>query len=283
MTVKEAFDKAILILEQSNIENASLNAEVLICNIYNWDRSKFIFNLFEKMNQEEFNLLNRLIDRRINHEPLQYITGIQNFYGRDFNVNPNVLIPRPETELLIEAIINEAGILWKSEPITVLDVGTGSGAIAVTLALEKKTWKIHTVDISNEALLTAADNAKKLKANVTFHQGDLLGPLLDKEIYVDIIASNPPYIPSTDILQLMPEVKNYEPILALNGGKDGLEYYRKILIDSQKILKQPGIIAFEIGIGQEKKLNTLLKNHGAKETKTIVDYQGVSRIIIGWF
>lgn len=283
MLIKEVYDKATLKLEQANIENARLNAEVLICNIYNWDRSKFYLNLFEEMQQGEIAQLDELITRRIKHEPLQYITGIQNFYGRDFKVNSDVLIPRPETELLIEELIKEVNSLSKGTEITAVDIGTGSGAIAITLALENKNWKVYAVDISAEALQVAEKNAENLKANVVFLQGDLLTSLIDKDIYVDIIVSNPPYIPNKDIPQLMPEVRNYEPLIALNGGIDGLDFYRKLLIDSKKILKKSGIIVFEIGIGQDKEITILFEKHGAKKTKIIDDYQGIARVIIGWF
>ncbi|MGD9677963.1 MAG: peptide chain release factor N(5)-glutamine methyltransferase [Vulcanibacillus sp.] len=283
MIIKEAYEKAALILEKNNIENASLNAEVLICSIYQWDRGKFILNYQLDMTADKYDQLIKMVERRVNNEPLQYITGVQNFYGRDFDVNYNVLIPRPETELLVEAVINEARILWGDKSITVADIGSGSGAIAITLSLEKEKWDLHAVDISKEALQLAANNAIKLKADVTFHQGNLLSPLIEKKIVVDMIVSNPPYIPTDDILQLSSEVKDYEPSLALDGGSDGLSYYREIIVKSHTILRSPGIIAFEIGIDQAKKIVGLLKEYGAKNVNEILDYQGIPRILIALF
>ncbi|OEF99848.1 protein-(glutamine-N5) methyltransferase, release factor-specific [Vulcanibacillus modesticaldus] len=283
MTIKEAYSWASSFLEKNKIDNPSLEAEVMIRTLHNWDRSQFFLNLEIILSINKYQQLKEWLYRRIQHEPLQYIIGTQDFYGRTFRVTPNVLIPRPETELLIETVIKEANKLWGEKPITAVDIGTGSGAIAITLALEKEEWEVHTVDISKEAIKVASDNAAKLHANITFHHGDLLLPLIKKQIQVDLIISNPPYIPSQDILDLMPEVRDFEPTLALDGGIDGLNFYRQILKQSSSILKLPGIIAFEIGVNQSDMIKNLFYQSGAKEVKVLPDFQNIPRIAIGWY
>lgn len=283
ITIKEAHQWASSLLKQHSIEHATLEAEVLIRSLYNWDRSKFFLHLHEQISMGNWEQLENWLNRRIQHEPLQYIVGNQEFYGRKFNVNPNVLIPRPETELLVETVLRESTQLSAEHPINIVDIGAGSGAIAVTLALEKEDWNVHAVDISEKALLKAIDNANDLQAKVTFHQGNILSPLIDKEVKVDIIVSNPPYIPKTDILTLMSEVKDYEPLLALDGGEDGLDFYREILNQSKQVLQKPGIIAFEIGINQSDEIAELFSISGADKIKVIPDFQGIPRIVIGWY
>lgn len=278
ITIKEALKRAFSLLQENNINHADFEAELLIRHLYNWDRSKLFINWHLAIDDEKFQQLNLLISRRINHEPLQYILGKQEFYGREFAVNSHVLIPRPETELLIEATIKEALEIW-DRPITVVDIGTGSGAIAITLFLEQKKWHIHSVDISNEALTTAEENAKNLNAEVNFHHGSLLKPLIEQSIKVDIVISNPPYIPKADITDLMEEVKDHEPILALEGGEDGLDFYRQIIQQSKEVLNNPGLIAFEIGIHQAEDIKTMLIDSGAGNIKIRPDLQGIPRVI----
>lgn len=282
ITIKEAHDWAFSLLKDNNVENASMEAEVFIRYVYGWDRNNYFMNIKEIITTSEFEELKKLINRRISCEPLQYITGVQEFYGRDFLVNSNVLIPRSETELLIENLLIEVKKLWGNQSITAVDIGTGSGAIALTLALEKPNWDVHTIDISEKALETARENAERLSADVSFHLGDLLKPIIENDILVDIIISNPPYIPTSDVLELMPEVKGHEPKLALDGGEDGLDFYRQIILQSKSILKNPGIIAFEVGINQADEIKELLINSGAKNVMIKQDFQGIDRFVFGF-
>ncbi len=284
-TIREAHQWASSFLKEHQIETPDLEAEVFIRHLYNWDRTKFFFYLNQEIEKEKYGQLQEMVERRIKHEPLQYIIGVQEFYGRDFHVNPNVLIPRPETELLVEEVIKTATEMFgkENELIKVIDIGTGSGAIAITLALEKPSWELHTVDISDKALETARKNGEHLKANVNFHLGNALEPAIAQGIKVDIIVSNPPYIPSEDINTLMEEVKNHEPILALDGGEDGLDFYRDIIEKADYVLNHPGFIAFEIGIGQELAIKNLFELKGATQVKIINDFQDIPRIVIGIF
>jgi len=260
-----------------------MEAEILVRFICGLNRYKFLLKLEEKFPRDKYEILESYLKRRIKHEPLQYIIGIQEFYGRKFNVNNYVLIPRSETELSVEIILAEAEKLWGSKAITAIDIGTGSGAIAVTLALEKNNWLIHAVDISHKALKVAEQNADELNAKVIFHQGNLLSPLIEKEIMFDLIISNPPYIPSKELATLMTEVKDFEPIVALDGGDDGLEFYREIIEQSKYILKKPALIAFEVGINQAEQVKGMLYRSGANTVKIFNDYQKIPRTVVAKF
>ncbi|WP_339060861.1 peptide chain release factor N(5)-glutamine methyltransferase [Tepidibacillus marianensis] len=266
------------LLTKQQIEHAQLEAEMMIRSLYGWDRNQLFLHWYESVSDEKLEQLGQWLNRRSKYEPLQYIVGTQEFYGREFEVNPSVLIPRPETELLIEEVLQQAQQTWQDQALTVVDIGTGSGAIAITLALEMPNWQVHTVDISEEALATAKGNAKRLGADVNFHLGNLLEPLLENDQKVDLIISNPPYIPSQDVLELMPNVRDYEPKLALDGGIDGLDFYRKIMFQSQKILNRPGMIAFEIGIHQSEVIQQLFKESGALSYEVKPDFQGIPRV-----
>lgn len=278
-TIKEAHQWAFSLLEKNQIKEAKSEAEWMIMALYEWSRSQFFLHLQDQISDQKMAQLTEWLERRIHREPLQYILGQQDFYGRTFQVNPNVLIPRPETELLVEAVIKEAEQIWLNQPLKVADIGTGSGAIAITLSLEKPNWKVYAVDISEQALQVAQQNVGRLAAKVTFFQGNLILPIIENKLMMDIIVSNPPYIPQAEVEGLMPEVRDYEPTLALAGGKDGLDCYRQILEQSEKVLKRPGLIAYEIGIHQSKAIEQLFNRSGADQVRVIPDYQGIPRII----
>lgn len=284
MSIKEVHSWASSFLNEHNIQFSALEAELLIRNLYNWDKNQFYLNHNQEMAAKELNILKDNLQRRVTNEPLQYIIGTQDFYGREFNVNPSVLIPRPETELLVEALLNTANSIWApATNLKVVDIGSGSGAIAITLALEQRTWTVYGVDISNDALNVAKANADRLGARINFYNGDLLQPLLERDIKVDIIVSNPPYIPKKDILTLMPEVRDFEPQLALDGGLDGLDFYREIINQSKQLLNRPGLIIFEVGINQANDISDLLIAAGGVNVEFIKDYQGIDRIVKALF
>ncbi len=211
---------------------------------------------------------------RAKHIPLAYILGKAWFYGRELDVNENVLIPRQDTEVLIDELVKK--INEKSNKQSVLDIGTGSGAIAITTALETDS-NVTVVDISEKALEVAKINAKKLGVNVNFVLSDLFDKLDGKKF--DIIVSNPPYIESDVIETLDVEVKNNEPHLALDGGKSGLEFYEKIISQAPKFLNGSGSILFEIGYNQADSVSKLLEKD-FKNIKVIKDYDGNDRVVI---
>ncbi len=233
----------------------------------------------------------RLLERKAAGEPVQYLIGEQWFYGLPFAVTPAVLIPRPETELLVEAVLEAADRLWPdargateradAAAPTVVDVGTGSGAIAVTLASQRPGWRVEASDLSADALETARGNAARhcAAARMRFAQGDLLAPFAGRGI--DVLVSNPPYIPASDIAGLQREVRDHEPRLALDGGKDGLDPYRRMLEQLPSLAAVPRIVAFELGQGQAQEVARMLREAGHwPDIRIVSDYAGIERHVI---
>lgn len=219
---------------------------------------------------EEAERFQHLVERRASGEPTQYILGVQEFFERDFEVGPAVLIPRPETELLVEAVLEKAG-----ETARVLDVGTGSGCIAVTLACERLGWEVCATDCSESALAVAEQNARRLKARVEFRQGDLVEPFADEAF--DVIVSNPPYVAERDRPTLSREVGR-EPETALFAGVDGLDVYRRLIPAAARVLKPGGLLALELGYDSLPGVQTLLE--GWDDVETRPDLAGITRIAL---
>ncbi len=237
-------------------------------------------DLYLKMNEEvsqcvveKFNqLLNRYL---LQNEPVQYLIGSSCFYGYDFIVNPSVLIPRRETEELVENILYRYDQYFKSQDVEVCDVATGSGCIGITLSLEEPHMRVTATDISLEALEVARKNNEQLKANVTFLQGDMLEPLQGKKF--DIFVSNPPYIPETE--EVMPLVKDNEPNVALYGGKDGMKFYRIILSGVQSLLKDKAMICFEHGFDKKEAMLELAHTYFPNcKVEVLKDLEGKDRM-----
>ena len=202
-------------------------------------------------------------------KPIQYIKGVENFFGRDFKVNEDVLIPRYETEELVENILYRIDDYFAEyQSITLCDVGTGSGAIATSLALEEPRLKVFATDISLKAVTVAKDNAKNLGANIEFMVGDMLEPLLENEIKVDIFVSNPPYIPQEQEIEAM--VKDNEPHVALFGGNDGLYFYRKIFQGVEPLLQERALLAFEMGFDQRELMEAALQEYFPNDPHEII-------------
>ena len=212
-------------------------------------------------------------------KPIQYIKGVENFFGRDFKVNEDVLIPRYETEELVENILYRIDDYFAEyQSITLCDVGTGSGAIATSLALEDPRLKVFATDISLKAVTVAKDNAKNLGANIEFMVGDMLEPLLENEIKVDIFVSNPPYIPQEQEIEAM--VKDNEPHVALFGGNDGLYFYRKIFQGVEPLLQERALLAFEMGFDQRELMEAALQEYFPNDPHEIIkDINGKDRML----
>lgn len=212
-------------------------------------------------------------------KPIQYIKGVENFFGRDFKVNEDVLIPRYETEKLVENILYRIDDYFAEyQSITLCDVGTGSGAIATSLALEEPRLKVFATDISLKAVTVAKDNAKNLGANIEFMVGDMLEPLLENEIKVDIFVSNPPYIPQEQEIEAM--VKDNEPHVALFGGNDGLYFYRKIFQGVEPLLQERALLAFEMGFDQRELMEAALQEYFPNDPHEIIkDINGKDRML----
>ena len=260
-------------LKKADIDTANLDAKLLLCKYLNKDKLYLIVNANEEI--EVDSSFSELVERRENYEPMQYILGKAEFYGLDFTVNKNVLIPRPDTEILVERVIDFVG----DNQYTVLDIGTGSGCIPITVAVNCKNAKAYTVDISPDATKVAVDNAKNngVGDRVTFLNMDILNEFPDFK--VDCIVSNPPYIEDEVIPTLMEDVKNYEPIIALSGGEDGLVFYRRIAEKGKDILNDGGFIAFEVGHNQAQEVKEILDRNGYINIEITKDLAGIDRVV----
>ncbi|MBK5897832.1 peptide chain release factor N(5)-glutamine methyltransferase [Catonella massiliensis] len=259
-------------LTQAGIDEAELDARYILEYITGLNSAQYFIHsedIIEKNKAEEFF---RLIERRSKRIPLSYVIGTRDFFGLTFKVDENVLIPEQETELLVEEVIKY------SEGKSVLDMCTGSGCIAISIALFGKPSKVAASDISEKALEVARENAKSLKSGeISFIQGDMFENVTDK---FDIIVSNPPYIETGEIDELMPEVRDYIPRLALDGDIDGLKFYRIISKEAVKKLNKNGRIFYEIGYNQSRAVASILLENGFTDVKIMKDYSGLDRIVM---
>lgn len=285
ITVQEAWTKASSFLMKHKIESPQRTAEEILRHHLRWDRTMFLTRWNEPLDRVVRSLFESDIERRAQGEPLQYIVGTESFYGLQFKVTPAVLIPRPETELLIDQVIAEADKIWSDGPLSVIEIGSGSGAIAIALAHAKPAWQITSIDISMEAIRIAEENAVRngVADRIRFIHGDLLEPIEARRQQGHILVSNPPYIPTTDVEILQIEVREYEPRLALDGGHDGLDPYRRMIANLGDVLYSPGLVAFEVGIHQADKVEGMLLDTGHISTVNIYpDFQQIPRVVVGY-
>ena len=281
--IKTLLETATDYLADKGIENARLNAEVLLAYQLHVQRISLYLNFEQPLTEEEVSGFRSLIKRRLKHEPLQYITGKQEFWSLSFQVNPHVLIPRPETEILVEKAILLAKALTEGTQLRVLDLGTGSGVIAVTMAKEIPASLVFATDISGKALDVARANAQAhgVSSSITFLHGDLFAPLMPEKPAFHLIASNPPYVCTHEINGLHAEVALYEPKAALDGGKDGMDYLKKIIAQAPQFLIPGGWLLLEMSPYQvEKALFTLAEMDVYQNTKAVEDYSHHQRVII---
>lgn len=270
MTIRTALLQGAKLLEEGAIAVPRLTAEVLLGHALHREREYFYSHPEETLPDVAWLHYGRYLHERLNGTPTQYITKQQEFYGRSFRVTPDVLIPRPETEHLIEAALARIG-----SGQTVLDVGTGSGAIAITLALETGA-RVVAADISRAALTVAQANARKLAAPVSFVATDLARGIRDRS--VDVLVSNPPYVPETDRPTLAREVRDFEPHLALFGGPTGLDVYGRLIADARRILHPGGWLVVELGYNSEEPVRALL-GQGWREITVTEDLAGLPRVL----
>lgn len=284
-TVREAYQRASYFLHSEGIASTSFEAELMLRQLLDLDRTRFFLEMDQKFPEEKNNQLWEWLQARKQGVPLQYLVGEQYFYGRSFQVEPGVLIPRPETEILVEQVLQKADTEWNQAPLHVVDVGTGSGVIAVTLAIERPEWEVIAIDCSSTALHIAQKNAQlhEVKSRITWYEGSWLLPLLQQNRKVDILVSNPPYIPSEEISTLEKQVRDHEPHLALDGGVDGLDPYREMISQIPKVLNCPGLVAFEVGEDQSRAVAQLLRKLSESiEVIIIKDLANKERIVMGW-
>ena len=246
------------------------------------DRIYIHLNLNKELTKEQYDEFLGYINDRINGRPVAYIVGNREFMGLDFFVKEGVLIPRPDTETLVEEIIQLCKN--KNEEINIVDIGTGSGAITVSLAKYIENSKITSLDISDIPLEVGKINAVNngVDNRIEFLKSDVFTAIKNTEKKFDIIVSNPPYIPKKDIETLHTQVKDYEPYNALEGGEDGLDFYRQITEESVEYLNQGGILAYEVGHDQAEDVSKIMKHHGYDRIYTKKDIQGIDRVVIGF-
>lgn len=278
MKVKEIITLGKKELEKSNIENPLFEAKSLFTNLLGKEEVYLITNLEDEILESELEKYKSAIKKRCEHMPFAYIVGFKEFMGLKYMVDENTLIPRPETEGIIEYILNMYNM---NSSLKILEIGVGSGCISVTLAKYLKNAKIIGVDINELAIKKAEENAlyHNVGDRVNFIKSDIYENIHDSNF--DIIVSNPPYIASDIIETLEEDVKKYEPVIALDGGKDGMDFYKQIVINSKQYIKKGGEIIFEIGYDQGKKVKDLLQANEYKNVKVIKDLSWLDRIVVG--
>lgn len=276
-TVKELIKQAESRLDDSN-KDVNV-AKVLFYHLANKEPHELYLMYDEEVDKDLEKQFLMGMEEYYNGRPIQYIKGVETFFGRDFKVNENVLIPRYETEELVENILYRIDDYFSGyKNITLCDVGTGSGAIAISLALEEPKLKVYATDISDLALTVAKENANNLKADVEFLAGDMLQPLIEKNLKVDVFVSNPPYIPQEQEIEAV--VKDNEPHVALFGGNDGLYFYRKIFEGVNELLNERALLAFEMGFDQRGLMEEALQKYFPNDPYEIIkDINGKDRML----
>ncbi len=283
VTIAEAISSAATRLERAGITNPRLDAELLLCHAAGRDRSWLIMHFQDELGSGVRSGYEVLLGRRGSREPLQYIIGRQEFRGLDFKVTPDVLIPRPETELVVEAALGIIKTRGLRAPV-IVDLCTGSGCIAVSLAKETDNARVFATDTSSGALSIARENARNhaVSDRIRLLEGDLFGPLEELDILakIDIITANPPYVRALELQGLQPEVRDFEPMNALVAGPEGTEIHKRIIEASPEFLRRGGALIMEMGLGQAESLVSMVndtRRYG--EPEILKDLAGIERVI----
>ncbi|MBE6100367.1 MAG: peptide chain release factor N(5)-glutamine methyltransferase [Anaerovibrio sp.] len=265
---------------KAGLDTPRLDAEVLLCYVLQKERIHLYVHFDQPLSKDELAQFKGYIKERVLHKPVAYIVGHKDFMGLEFKVTEDTLIPRPDTEILVEAVISR--LKTGGEPGVIADIGTGTGAICLSLLNYLTSLKAVTVDISEKALAVAKENAQRLGLSdrIEFFHGDLLEPIKDRQFTA--IISNPPYIPEGDIDTLAADVKDYEPVSALAAGPDGLDCYRRLVAAAGALLVDGGFLAMEIGINQREELEKLAKESDWGQVEVVKDLAGIDRVVILW-
>lgn len=278
MTLRQAYEEGIERLKEAGIEEAGLDAWYLLEYVTGINRATYFADSNQEMKDSHRATYQTLISERETRIPLQHLTGVQEFMGLEFRVNEHVLIPRQDTEILVETALEKINT---KKPLRVLDMCTGSGCILLSvLSYGRKKCEITGVgvDVSDKALQVAKENARILQVDAEWIESDLYSGVSEK---FDMILSNPPYIPSAVIKTLQPEVREHDPLLALDGKEDGLYFYRKIIEESRNYLQPGGWLIFEIGAEQGEAVSSYLKQNGFVQVAVKKDLTGLDRVVCG--
>jgi release factor glutamine methyltransferase len=293
MDVGSTLRWGISVLREAGVPDAPLSAALLLAHALEMPRERVYVEAGREMSPARLSRYRDLLDKRCRREPVQYITGSREFFGLDFFVRPGVLVPRPETEFLVEKALELVQDAWRGEgPCIIADVGTGSGAIAIAVAktlllrgMSASRLRLFATDVSPDALAVAQENVRRhdLESVISLLQGDLVEPLIEQSLSdrLTALVSNPPYIPSAELASLDDEVRLYEPELALDGGPDGLAFYRRLTEGARALLAEGGAAAFEVGYGQSKQVLALLEQGSLTDTGVVADLAGIERVVFG--
>jgi release factor glutamine methyltransferase len=280
-TCLEILNQAVEKLRLAGIDGPRTNAELLLGAVLNRGKVDLYLDKDRILTSDEIEKFNQYTKERISHRPVQYIIGTVEFFGLEFKVDERVLVPRPETETLVEVVIEQ---LANKENPKIIDLGTGSGAIAISLAKNVKEAFVYATDVSTDALDVAKGNAikNKVENQIEFPCGDLVEPLKNKSLegQIDCVVSNPPYVSKDELGTLPREIKDYEPIIALESEKDGLFFHKKIIEDSPHFLKKGGLLVLETAFGQAGKVANLIRqSDNYNNIEIIKDLGGIDRVV----
>lgn len=280
LKIKDVLSKGYQILKENDIESYIIDCQLLLQSVINKDKIYLIINMNEEIDNNSFKKFMSLVELRKKNMPVKYILGKCEFMGIDFIINEGVLIPRPDTEILVEEVLK---IIDNEKLIKISDVGCGSGAIGISLGHYNKNIEVDCYDISSYALENTKENIKlnNMQDRINVIYSDLLSTAISKKLSYDLIVSNPPYIKNEDINTLMKDVKDYEPYTALAGGMDGLDFYRDITKQAVCALRPGGYICYEIGYDQMESVSKILKKSNFEIIKRVKDLSGHDRVIIG--
>lgn len=284
-TLGEEVTSAARLLSDAGVETPLLDAQLLAAHVLDSSRLDIIAHPERLLTEREAEDYRLLTEKRASRYPLAYLLGRREFHGIDIEVAAGVLVPRPETEVLVEQCVGRLDRQdTRGDGLTVADIGAGSGAIAVALGKELPSARVYATEVSPIALKVARANVQKqnLSTRVTVFEGDLLDPLLGLGVVFDAIVSNPPYIPSGDIESLQPEVSRFEPREALDGGPDGLVVYRRLMPEALRMLRSGGFIAVEIGGGQADAVREIATRGGYARVEVVPDLAGIQRVVIAY-
>ncbi len=278
LSEQDFFQSNVKKLGVAGVENPYFEVQLLMALAVKVDRVKIIAGIGRAFTDLEIETFLSYVNRRCKREPLAYIRGTQEFYGLEFKVSNATLVPRPETELLVDFAVKTFG---KSQNCNIVDVGTGTGCIAIAIASKLPDAKILAVDKSSEAAKVALTNANLLTESnqVLIVQSDLLSAISSNSI--DLVLSNPPYIPTKELRDLQPEVSLFEPKIALDGGKDGFEFHKRLIVESKRVLNPGGWLGIEVALGQSAGLQRMFDKAEYVNTRRIKDLSGIDRVVVG--